>query len=1108
MHSTKTSCYLASFMFVLLTYPAEVACKYQNYNDHIELYSSDNYYDDNNERGDQDCSYHGKKIVDLENNDKYVCDCFKGYYGDFCQYKEKCLESPVPNLEISGYDICEQINSSCLERQEFFRCLCPKDHYFLLNVQTTNKDDEQSTNYTAGCYLIDTCLGVTCKQMSEVCREGTCQCDSSRGYSRDSSGACRLLDTCKTFVNGKPPCESAGPQAKCVPTLDERSFECTCAPGFVLKKDGQDERCEPEGELLCEVPVLNKCHHMCKIDTNQIQGYSCSCFNGFTVGDKKGEDDFMCFANIAPVDDKFSASSQTTVSLLHKSNNQFQSKEDYIKFSEECSIKNEICIIDEDGKPKCQCDRVGYVLVDGICKSWCDAASQVPEYSQKLESTCFVNRCGEKWLNLNHSNGRLSAHSIGDDDLKEELKSYRPNFECSCNISPIMKESIDIPNMCELDFGSIIDPCLVLPNNGTGYTNCVVERKAFCSIFVDQVDSADKLRQVLRILPPKQDKDTSSKDKLQTIKTPFDCVCTPNTRFLHDKPRKKSRCMNGCSLIKNECSRYNRFCGQLTNDSIPIQELFRSQNLISRQEKTGDAIIHSTSSECKCLPGLREASASSHVAHSKATPNLCLLDQDVVGFLLTFKTPSDFNLLWLPNVRLPNGKLIENIFTKENNTDGNEKSILKAFNYLKYLDDDNFESLVTEELLFADINEIYKSYVLIGSCDLARYTRSTKALSACLKFRYMMIEKLRIHFIDWRRVMQAHIRKTIDLMVGDIEVYVNDCEVKMIDDNKSAKEFDEKATIANYLNQFVDPLATSIETDISCDITLHSKRNKVLFEKKISQLLYDEPFNVDTPKLQPGPQSTSNLSENERDASRINSLYKLLSPNLLITIKSARNFNKPDENRFGFTPCLSRTYSYCDSKSHCDQKTPNGNYTCTCKTGYTPIDTRDIALNDSRREICTDIDECLFDACVDVANSTCVNIIGDYHCQCNKHFQGDNKTFCKHICLNIPCSKHGKCELINESWVCVCEKNYSGNDCSILDPDVALRKANSIIVGAIFTSVLILAIAFALNRNSLLKKAKRELRVYKLSPDQPSNLFDLKALASGKSASLRTNYLR
>lgn len=370
-----------------------------------------------------------------------------------------------------------------------------------------------------------------------------------------------------------------------------------------------------------------------------------------------------------------------------------------------------------------------------------------------------------------------------------------------------------------------------------------------------------------------------------------------------------------------------------------------------------------------------------------------------------------------------------------------------------------------------DISELHKHVVLVAQCE--PLLLSLEAFEECIKYRYWIMLKLRNHFVDWRRVLTTHLKETFDLMDGDIRLRVNKCEatlktVSTIADTSSTSPQQQAQT--TYFSEAdkntkrqpssdarfnPDDHNSVIDADISCELTLHSASDdtsppyarKVLLEKQLQKFIFVKPkqFGDD---------------------------YYLMAPNMLIQRES---FDQLANHRKLFNPCNS-DYEYCDKQTKCEM-VDTVNFTCTCEYGYTPIGSRDIYFEDSRKEVCEDINECLFDVCKELADvATCINEVGDYRCQCNRHYTGDNKRYCTHVCNTIPC-KQGKCRLVDDHHAfCECDEGYKEADCSVQDPNVALRKANMIICGSIFTSVLLLAITFAISLNSQLKKTKKKLK--------------------------------
>jgi hypothetical protein len=74
-----------------------------------------------------------------------------------------------------------------------------------------------------------------------------------------------------------------------------------------------------------------------------------------------------------------------------------------------------------------------------------------------------------------------------------------------------------------------------------------------------------------------------------------------------------------------------------------------------------------------------------------------------------------------------------------------------------------------------------------------------------------------------------------------------------------------------------------------------------------------------------------------------------------------------------------------------------------------------------------DIDECAVNQtnpCFN--NGTCINMPGNYHCQCPENYF-DRLCQRKHVCLeHSPCLNNGQCQPYGENYTCLCPSNFTG----------------------------------------------------------------------------------
>lgn len=1231
----------------------------------------------------------------LTENGQMMCLCPDSFYGARCQTRNICKTIIADSM--TGDQVCAQIERECFMNDKFFRCSCHQDEYFVFrnnlsktkhersNIKQRQKKDnkpEESTTfsdiitssnnfedmlsgevttgetksetknyvpttYLAECRKIDKCLGVRCRQMSEICQAGECVCNQDAGYIKDQlDGLCKLLDPCKIpTADGEPICG----KAQCVATYDHELYRCLCPVGYRAIKVGSSKKstqCALLTDTICDVPILNKCQHLCQID-RVSNNYKCSCLPGYEAGKNPGVDDHMCFFDehldhskyveenlelgrstsfsdnshnqakeyvyktylvpkqtLKQINDKVientitynplttTQKSEETVTIRIENDqidlSSLKTHETLIRreirsardtkgnfawsgrdndssgnygginlnkmsAQDRCNMyceENKICVLESGtiDSYRCICDRQGYVSVGDRCLDWCAAADYSYRVLGLLDMICWSGACKPSSLRPNRS---YDFMKIDDEHAKlERESSWRPTFECDCSSSPLLIQDPD-SRLCKLDFQAIIKPCL--PGN-VGYVDCVEHKNAYCAVL--HKNSWSFIRDLQKERPGSEvslkpaslvnsmkgkgaesSRGSSSKAKAKVADKLYTCVCSPEKKFLVDKPRNKERCVDECDLLNIECGRFNRMCRAAT---IAADDFGRG-NLV-RTDPDG-VRMNFKSAGCECLPGfnvgpsesvdftINDNKPSSGPLTTNMLPGIdtypsvssiididnlaesetlrtkymninsrCLLDYDVVEFHASFKAPADFDPKWI-KIKQPlsnsdkkshkssnppvNRAGIAKETSDEHDSDpkGSASSNNHASSVANGYDkgqsttgpcDEKADCLLKPpDFMTTDISELHKNVVLVSQCDPSLAPLSIEAYQECTKYRYWIVQKLRNHFVDWRSVLTQHLGETFDLMEGNIRLKVNKCEtiIRSISSSNSAdnsradghdsdhiriggKSIQSLSPNSRQLSP-VDQLSL-IDADLDCELTLHSAGDesspryvrKVLLEKQLQKFIF-----VD-------------------QAKQFGQNYYLMAPDVLIRRDS---FDQLAEHRKLFNPCKS-DYAYCDKQTKCDM-VDTVNFTCTCEYGYTPIGSRDIYYADSRKEVCEDINECLFDVCKELANaSTCINEIGDYRCQCNRHYTGDNKRFCTHVCNTISC-KHGKCRLVGDHHAfCECDEGYKETDCSVQDPNVALRKANMIIFGSIFTSVLLLAITIAISLNSQLKKTKKKLK--------------------------------
>lgn len=1153
-----------------------------------------------------------------------LCLCPDEFFGARCQSRNIC-KTIIGETNMTGYQICAGIQRDCeYKNDKFFQCSCLENEYFIFKEITakqkesnrgspedrraaihrrseTNhisddakKQEQVNSNETrqsqsekrfeAECRQVDKCVHVQCRQSSESCVEGQCVCNTDLGYMKDpADGLCKLLNPCLVpQPSGRPVCG----EAECIATYDREQVECFCPIGFNATRKGTDKsttRCVPTN-LICDVPLLNKCQHRCELDPAG-KGHRCSCLPGYRAGKRTDGEDHMCFFE-EPIDgdeeplikersDRSTSSNYVfriiifpkeppttpkTVkipletitydpieSTSHTNNHQQhrqvdlpiqptkysdaihsppQSADFYIQIIPASEVKsdhdardidsgsyvpynnlstisaqekcnaycptNEICV--QSGPRdwyRCECDRQGYVKVGDQCLDWCSAAELNKTIKQHLQIACYSGICESSVRDLPTANNEL--RSIG-----------RPDFECDCSTSSLLFKDPKT-NLCRLDFSKVLDICL--PGNA-GYEDCVVNKNAYCAvlhkhhtIFEEDLRHGEQDSQLVS----EESSLSTAGNYTGSIDKKYVCICSPEKKFVVDVPRVKARCINECDLLKYECVRFNMMC---RNATISPDD-YGARNLI-RNNRDGSLRINFRQTDCECLPGFNvgpedttnalddyrqsyapsetDASAPANQHDSTAKymniNSRCTLDYDVVEFQnACFKVPTSFDLAWIPvnNPRLPITYLPElesSISNASTNNIGDDSKRMTDDNgnSRKFKRHTTRKAANPEELILqppdymgAGISELPKHVVLVNHCK--KYLSSPLSLDAyqaCIKYRYWIIQKLRLHFTDWREVMNKHLNETFRYMEGNIKIRINNCTSTIKSLKKTVADTKQDASQERTTYNAMDS-DVIIDADMFCDLTLHAADDgyspryaqKVLLEKQLQKFIY-------------------NVSYHD---------YYLMAPHMLINRKSIDFLT---EHRKTFNPCRS-SYNYCDVQTTC-RMVDRVNFTCTCSTGYTPIGSRDLYYNDSRKEVCEDINECLFDVCKPIENvSTCINEIGDYKCQCNPDYVGNNKNFCTHACDSIQCNReHGTCEIIApHTATCVCSPGYQDFDCSKPDPEVARRKATMIIIGSIFASVLLLAITSAISLNLQLKKTKKKIKKLEAASGTSFQLFDL-----------------
>ena len=75
--------------------------------------------------------------------------------------------------------------------------------------------------------------------------------------------------------------------------------------------------------------------------------------------------------------------------------------------------------------------------------------------------------------------------------------------------------------------------------------------------------------------------------------------------------------------------------------------------------------------------------------------------------------------------------------------------------------------------------------------------------------------------------------------------------------------------------------------------------------------------------------------------------------------------------------------------------------------------------------ICTLSDECLVFPCQN--GGTCVDLVGDYVCQCARGYTGKNCDMDIDECASSPCQNDGVCNDFINAYSCTCARGWQGN---------------------------------------------------------------------------------
>lgn len=993
--------------------------------------------------------------------------------------------------------------------------------------------ERELPNYLARCIPYDKCSERRCRHMSEICVDGECKCNSASGYQLDKNdGHCKLLDYCKFKEN---PCPRG---TVCVPTSDWLNY--TCIPKITTQKQN----------LTCLIPILNSCEQKCELTTNtkditsRIQDngerdnlFECSCFAGYQkIGQNGCQFDGSRYnvkasndqrervdssENVKESEDGITSQSPETRSLADQHHREC--------IARLACKENEICISDDQTNQwTCHCDRQGYVTdQEGNCVDWCSAAKSDSGLSKLLDEVCLSGACTTK-----------------TESQQYDQVSSRPELQCNCSTSDKLELDPET-GLCKLSFESIIKPCL--PGH-EGHKDCVLDRGAYCTVFHE---GTKELLQELK--GPRPDPSNSSAPfdpssrrnpmpdgpEDESKQPSYGCVCPPDKRMIVDQQHKRAKCIDECLLLTDKCSRMNRMCRK---SMFSVNDRFADHgvNLIRPDGLPNMWAFNIEPSGCECLPGfsgkskrivgsemeleeqenlnatmepLGVTNSSETINHlrnlggyksaltNKGNVSNCYMG-DIVTRLhnVTFKAPSNFDVTWLK----PFGD------SQWDEYDKITPEIKREIDINWWEDDTHFGP--PHYMKISNLDELIANLILIGQCDQSLASHSHDMYIQCMRYRYWQIQKLKRHFIDWRSILERHLNETFNLIPGYFKVHINSCKTSnnrfishqkiettklssqsmtsnrgcittMVHSSKhkhSQQQSQQYQKVQKTTNNKLDIYDDTkiLEGDIVCNLTLY---NLTLYTD-------DEPIapnpNDDIQKIII-PSEMKKLIADPLD-NELNLTYYRLAPSGHIERKSFDELNSGHVK--SLEPCNNELneLNYCGTDSSCEPISKGIRFRCKCRPGFNSIMKIDLYPGDKGREICEDVDECLLNMC-DNNTAHCRNLIGDYRCECQlKHINEGKK--CVPVCKTIDC-KNGDCHFNHDQAFCTCHDGFIGYDCGMLDPSIALRRANMIICGSIIVSILLLAITVAYSQHKKLKKVRSELKQLKSQQD-PINMYD------------------
>ncbi|XP_076342410.1 uncharacterized protein LOC143242798 [Tachypleus tridentatus] len=222
-------------------------------------------------------------------------------------------------------------------------------------------------------------------------------------------------------------------------------------------------------------------------------------------------------------------------------------------------------------------------------------------------------------------------------------------------------------------------------------------------------------------------------------------------------------------------------------------------------------------------------------------------------------------------------------------------------------------------------------------------------------------------------------------------------------------------------------------------------------------------------------------SDNVCRSQNKNDSYCIIPPSLVV------NKEKLKETKIEPINQCSSPRRICPIHTDCVKHNENIEFSCTCKKHFKMIYGFSIGKK-GRVEYCEDINECDSpNACPKFA--TCVNTIGSYSCPCDEGYKlksnndDPKKTDCIGVCSDNPCGKNGQCVPTNsDKFYCKCDKGYAGFRCTERDTFLSAAMKNTVVVGAVLGSALLLLIIgttlviYRLKRRKRISGKRNEIR--------------------------------